>query len=428
MTGHRERPEAAFRLNLEQQKKRAKGLLKAARAADASALTRMRANDPNAGQRLRSRELRLADAQLVIARELGFSNWPALKSHIASLDRARTAIGDSRHPPDAEVKTLHLRCGSDIRPTLVEAGFCGDFLEHSYPYCHGPVTTGPDRYEQQARFLAALAREHINVSLADALEKRREEDRRLAASAEHYERVVLWMEHDCFDQLVLIRCLAHYASAGSPRILELIVVNHFPGSIRFVGLGQLPTEAIRLLWGRRLAVTPEQLVLATHAWTALTKEDPRPLAALMRTGTPALPELATALHRLLQELPSCKDGLGLTERLILQILSEESVTINHLFGLMTYERDPLFFATDLMLLQTVERMRAPSEPLLTRRSSTEHWRNHELAITDVGRTVLRGDRDWLSLRPPSRWVGGVQIGPGPRHWRWDDTSREASFT
>jgi hypothetical protein len=56
-----------FRLNFEQQGKRAKELLKAARAGETEALARFR-----------SRPM-LAEAQYLIARELRFDDWAALK-------------------------------------------------------------------------------------------------------------------------------------------------------------------------------------------------------------------------------------------------------------------------------------------------------------------------------------------------------------
>jgi hypothetical protein len=426
MTDHVERIRAAFRPNLEQQRKLAKDLLKAAKAGDPSALARLAASGQPAGATPRQSEIKLTSAQFAIARELGFASWSELKSHIAALDRARSAIEGKGHPPDAGIKTLHLRCGSDIQETLIEAGFSGDFLEVSYPYCHGPVTTAPDRYEREARFIAEFAGEQMGVSFEAALARRHEEERGLAASAHEYERIVLWMEHDCFDQMVLVRCLAHYATTAIPRILELICINRFPGSIRFIGLGQLPAEAIRLLWERRQTVTSAQLGLASDAWQALTLDDPRRLAALMRTGTSALPDLSAALHRQLQELPSVENGLSLTERLILQILSDsDSVALKRMFGLLTYERDPLPFSTDLSLLQTVERMEQLPEPTLKRSAAGEAQWNDELSITDTGRAVLRGERDFLSLQPSDRWVGGVHVRPGTPTWRWNEKKRDA---
>ena len=43
---------------------------------------------------------------------------------------------------DGDARTLHIRCGSDLKASLQEAGFRGDFYEHSYPYVIGPVREG----------------------------------------------------------------------------------------------------------------------------------------------------------------------------------------------------------------------------------------------------------------------------------------------
>ncbi len=66
--------------SLEQQKKQARELLRAARAGDPAALQRLREHHPRYAER-RS-HLALADAQLVLAREYGFASWPKLKAWI----------------------------------------------------------------------------------------------------------------------------------------------------------------------------------------------------------------------------------------------------------------------------------------------------------------------------------------------------------
>ncbi|HVZ19531.1 MAG TPA: hypothetical protein VG871_00635, partial [Vicinamibacterales bacterium] len=53
------------------------------------------------------------------------------------------------------------------------------------------------------------------------------------------------------------------------------------------------------------------------------------------------------------------------------------------------------------------------------RLDTAHPFNDRVAVTAAGLAVLRAERDWLSLDPPPRWVGGVQIRPGEPVWRWD---------
>ena len=62
--------------SLEQQRKLAKDLLRAARCGDPAALARIRAVRPDAAGPARS--LKLAHAQLAVAREGGFDSWPAL--------------------------------------------------------------------------------------------------------------------------------------------------------------------------------------------------------------------------------------------------------------------------------------------------------------------------------------------------------------
>jgi len=70
------------KLDLEQQKKRAKELLRAYQRGDAAALARVQKRGP----------IKLADAQLVIAREAGFPTWPRMKRDIA-LARGNDAPG-----------------------------------------------------------------------------------------------------------------------------------------------------------------------------------------------------------------------------------------------------------------------------------------------------------------------------------------------
>ena len=67
------------RPNLEQQKKLAKDLLAAFRRGDTEALARVRAELPD------KKEIRLADAQYVLAREYGFASWRELTERVEAL-------------------------------------------------------------------------------------------------------------------------------------------------------------------------------------------------------------------------------------------------------------------------------------------------------------------------------------------------------
>ena len=70
--------------NLEQQRKLAKDLIRAARDADALALARIRAARPDCAAPPEA--LKLADAQLTVAREAGFESWPKLAAAIQDRD------------------------------------------------------------------------------------------------------------------------------------------------------------------------------------------------------------------------------------------------------------------------------------------------------------------------------------------------------
>jgi ankyrin repeat protein len=77
--------------SLEQLRKRAKELLRAHRTGDPEALERVAAHHPRA----RGGDLKLSDAQLVIAREHGFPSWPKLRAYA---DRVAAHGPDLQHP------------------------------------------------------------------------------------------------------------------------------------------------------------------------------------------------------------------------------------------------------------------------------------------------------------------------------------------
>jgi Domain of unknown function (DUF1835) len=417
-------PPSHFRLNFEQQQKRAKDLLKAARAGEPAVLTRFKSPP------------KLAEAQRLIAEELRFDSWAALKRHIAAMTRERQTL-ETRSADalalDADSRTLHLRCGSDIRGPLQMAGFCGEFHEHSYPYLIGPVRDGgPGCLEERARFLVSrYDSDERPLVFNEVLEALQRDERRLRDSAA-FERVVIWSELDCYDQLVLIRLLAHYATHPRPPRLELVNVGEFPGPVRFVGLGQLPPEALRLLWATRRLAGAAERNLGLEAWRALASPDPRALTAIMRTGTPVLPLLAPALHRHLRELPSARNGLSFTEEMALALLAREPCSLSRIFVELNSVVDPLPGQGDLQLRDRVLDMERARERVFTRAAgvgrdgrSRSPWTD-VLTITALGRAVLRGDVDFRSLDPPLRWVGGVDVGAAHADWRWDEASRDGA--
>jgi uncharacterized protein DUF1835 len=413
-----------FRLNLDRQRERAEELRRALLAGDGAALLRYRRHHPGV-QATRdaetiNRSAALAGAELVIARELGLASWPELKAHVAALEREREGIAGGAPAPDRDASTLHIRCGSDLETTLRDGGFRGDFLECSDPLCQGPVAETDDWLERRAEFLTQAYGAVTGQGAEQLMAKLERAETGLRTAADRYERVVLWFEHDTHDQLILARCLARFAEAPPPR-LELISADRYPGPVRFIGLGQLPPEALRLLWSRRQTVTEQQLSAGCAIWQRLRDTDPSALASTARTGVPELPYMAEAVRRHCQELPWVGDGLGLTERLILKQLAERPSTVGEVFRDLMLEHEPLPWLGDVMFLFIVESMKRASKPVFTGTFDdvTQRWPKERLTITPLGREVLAGRVDWLSLRPPQRWLGGVGIVAGVPCRRWD---------
>jgi hypothetical protein len=421
-------PRAAspFRLNLEQQRKRAKELLKGLRAGEADALRRFQRHHPRGANP--DQAARLSEAQLVIARELGLPSWPRLKAHIAAMDGSWARIRQGEPAPDREMPTLHIRCGSDIGPGLKQAGFTGDFLEYSNPLCQGPVLDSPDWLEARTDFIHRAYGPGSGMGREEIATKLRQEEDGLRAAAGRYARIVLWFEHDSYDQLILARCLAEFATRRPPRI-ELISPGRYPGAMRFIGLGQLPPEALRLLWAERRPVGADALDAGRAVWDALRAPDPRPLAALAAAGTAGIPQFGHAVRRHCQELPWTTDGLGLTERLVLRLVAEEARSVGQVFHALMMEREPLPWMTDLICHDIVEGMRHGKHPVFTGCFTGEdrRWFREVLTITPAGRAVLAGELDWLSLKPRARWVGGVEIPDAAPCWRWDEDSGSAVY-
>lgn len=412
------------RLNLEQQKKRARELQRGVKAGAAEALHRIAEFHPKASglppETIGRQFTRLSDAQLVIARELGLESWPKLTVHIEQLDSAKKAIAEGAAAPDATADTVHIRCGSDIRDGLKAAGFTGDFVEFADPYCHGPVPAGEDLPEVRAQFISKA----YGLPIAEVRARQRREGAALT-EAINRDRIVLWFEHDSYDQLILARTLAlldqhRNARNGAGRV-ELICIDRFPVITRFNGLGQLSPAALRMLWQQRRPVTPQMLKLGSSVWAALRQKSPEALYAIAQSGTPALPQMAPALLRHLQELPGLDDGLGLTERLTLKMLAEEAMTGGQLFRKLQLEIEPLPYLGDLMYWSFLSDLKNAGDPAIETEVTAQPqiWPDRKISLTPLGEKLAAGHADFQSHGARARWVGGVEVSSRAARWRWD---------
>jgi hypothetical protein len=277
-------------------------------------------------------------------------------------------------------------------PPLRAAGVEGEPLPWRDVLHEGPVPAGLDEGGLRAVRARFLARDGhlLPQQILRELEAR---DARLGAAVDAGDAVTLWFEADLYDVLQLLQVLDRLPDDG---LQYLVLV----GQDEFRGVGQVPPDELARLGQSAPNVTREQHALAHAAWAAFTAPDPTAVCELAR-GTPVLPAVGQALHRLLQEYPSTHNGLSRTERQLLEAVGAGARTRKAAFRAASRaeERPFLGDASAWGVLDGLAALLDGDE------------------LSDRGLDVLAGRASW-SLEE-ERWIGGVRLPPGPAPWRWD---------
>jgi|KBSMisStandDraft_5_1062788.scaffolds.fasta_scaffold54872_4 hypothetical protein len=311
--------------------------------------------------------------------------------------------------------SLHIRCGDDILATLKEAGLPGEMIRWADALCQGPTPAGLGK-TQWRKVRAEHARDFYGMPYDEGAEFLRQQDDNLQRYREH-DDIVLWFEHDMFDQVILIYLLNWFAQQdlGRRRLLLICHNRH---------LGTMKADELMKLYPTRREVTAGQIALARRAWEAFCSTDPRHIETLIAEDTSALPYLKAALLRHLQEFPSVRNGLNQTEQFALEAVASGVTEPKQLF-LTIQRREENAWLGDSMFWPYVEQMAAGEESLLTIQGSGPWVGRHSQAptrvvrLTERGGEVLEGHADWVSLKGINRWIGGVHLHGNEIPWRWD---------
>jgi len=245
----------------------------------------------------------------------------------------------------------------------------------------GPVRAGlslEELSEERAAFIAG-------AGWGDAIGKFRERDAAFRRAGEHDE-IVLWFEHDLYDQLQLIQVLDGLAELRGPPISLVCEAQY---------LGNMAPERAAELFALRSPVMRRHLQEAQAAWAAFRASDPTQIDP---EKPRALRFLGPALLRHLEEFPWTSDSLARSERQILGALRGGPLSLVEIFRRI--EEDPAFLG-DTVLAWYLQRLE--KEGLLER--SADRWRA-------TGRERMQ--------RLP-RWLGGARVDEAAP-WRWDALS------
>jgi hypothetical protein len=280
---------------------------------------------------------------------------------------------------------LHITNG-DAAAAVIAAQRVGEVLPWRDVLHEGPVRAALTLEElstERAAFIAGAGWGDPGA----VLESFRQRDARLqSASAE--DEVVLWFEHDLYDQLQLIQVLDWFA-AHPVRRLSLVCEAEY--------LGPMPAARAKQRFEQRRPVAPRQLDVAEAAWLAFRSAHPAPLMEAVRSDTSALPFLRAALVRLLQEFPWLDDGLSRTERGILAALRDGPQSFGAIFE---RTREAPAFMGDTVLRWHLARL------------EVEGWIRRRDGAWETGRS---------GKRHLERWLGGVLLRPSSP-WRWDEAA------
>jgi redox-sensitive transcriptional activator SoxR len=329
--------------------------------------------------------------------------------------------------PTTRPTLLHVTNGESAGNTLRATSLGGAVLPWNDVLHEGPVPAVPRRelLDVRAAFLSGCGWGRRSA-IRSSLERR---DRQLTGALREGVQVVLWFEHDLYDQLQLIDALALVDEAEA--LPELIVVSSFPGKPSFRGLGELSPDELETLWPSRRQATSETLAAACDAWEAFREPDPVALEAFAGDVGP-LELLRAALLRLLEELPAAGDGLSGTERRALEAIAAGASTPATAFAAAQeleeapFLGDAWFFRAlaelgggDVRLVEGNDGRPLPAPPPL---GDGSRFGSIRLRLTGAGESVLRGESDRVELLGLDRWLGGTHL-TAQNAWRWDRVER-----
>ncbi len=298
--------------------------------------------------------------------------------------------------------TLHVTNGDTVLHLWKKAGLLGTHLAWRDVLHEGPVLGSLPLEELsslRADFLASRGYGNA-IKLHYDFEKRDAVIRRAA----EFEEIVLWFEHDLYDQLHLLQILAVLQAQGvGAGSVQMIQADQY--------LGLLSADEIMALFPKRRFLTSAMADGAAKAWRAFTSEEPELQYAATSQPYAGFPFLAPALKRLCEEYPAAGSGLSRTQKHVLEACAQGARRKEDLFR-RSQAREEASFLGDSACYQHIDDLCAEPAPLLS-----ELENGYELTV--LGRRVLAGDADWLERQPIDRWIGGVHL-TNANDWRWNE--------
>lgn len=323
---------------------------------------------------------------------------------------------------------LHITNGDEAARLLKATGFEEVILAWRDVLHEGPVPAGHNLHTLSDVRANHLSRRNWGTkhALLDAFRERND----ILERFHEHDEVVLWFEHDLYDQLQIAQILDFFATRKqSATNLSMICIDRYPDIPSFRGLCDLAPEHVTALFGKRQSVTHAQLLLAVAVWEAFCRPTPDGLVMLLKKDTSPLPFMAAALRRHLESFPSVRNGLGRTEHHALGAIAsgiEDPVVLLKAH----WKQEEYPFMGDWTYWAALKDLASGAYPLIDIQGPHDDsaFPNTRLSLTHDGSRVLAGDRDAIALNGIDRWFGGVHLKGSEARWRWSRTAHRFATT
>jgi hypothetical protein len=338
---------------------------------------------------------------------------------------------------------LHVTNGTSAMSRIHELDLPGHIVTWDDVLHEGPVPGGLDAAALRKVRADFIASSDWGDKREIATEMRVRDE--VLASVPPDEEVVLWFEHDLYDQLQLLQVMDRLQDRRTGLVTAIMAPDY---------LGYQTADRLREWFDGRQRITGPQWDLAVRAWAAFRASDPRAVLDLLdiivfgqRAPNPTdstkrlklqavspLPSLAPALIRLLQQYPSVRSGLSRTETQTLTALAGGPLAAGSAYTASNHRVEEAVFMGDMGWWLHIRPLMTGPRPLIGVQGrapadfNDRAWWGEAadtptLAITEDGARVLAGRADHSTLNGIDRWIGGVHLQGRSPAWRWNESTR-----
>lgn len=304
---------------------------------------------------------------------------------------------------------LHVTNGDAVVYLFKKAGILGTHLPWRDVLHEGPVP-GDLTLEECSRVRGAYLASRGHGKPIKVMHDFQSRDATIR-KAKDFSEVVLWFEHDLYDQLQMLQVLT---------VLDDMKLE--PGTVSIVHsdnyLGSMTADEIVELHPKRRTVTAAVFARARAVWSAFTSDDPMALHATACEDHPGFPHLRAGLRRLCEEYPWTSDGMSRSHRHALSAVAQGAAKDEELFR-RAQAREEAPFLGDTTFYAILNDLRAESGALIEGEPGLT-------ALTELGRRIVAGDGDWLESVELERWIGGVHL-EGKSAPRYDEVSQKFQY-